>query len=71
MDEIQVGILTVSDTCSQGKSEDISGKNLSEFVLERFGRAGTYKTVFDGFTVYGLGSVFIDSVYLCPCSLAP
>ncbi len=40
MEEIQVGILTVSDTCSQGKSEDISGKNLSEFVVERFGRAG-------------------------------
>ena len=40
MDEIKVGILTVSDSCSAGKSEDISGKNLAEFVVSRFGNAG-------------------------------
>lgn len=40
MEQIQVGILTVSDSCSAGQSEDISGKNLAEFVDGRFGKAG-------------------------------
>ncbi len=40
MDEIKVGILTVSDSCSAGKSEDISGRTLAECVDARFGKAG-------------------------------
>ena len=40
MEEIKVGILTVSDSCSQVKAEDISGKNLGDFLESRFGAAG-------------------------------
>ena len=40
MEEIKVGILTVSDSCSQGKAEDISGRNLGDCLESRFGGAG-------------------------------
>jgi len=40
MESVNVGILTVSDSCSSGKSVDISGNNLAEFVEMRFGKAG-------------------------------
>jgi gephyrin len=40
MGTVKVGILTVSDSCSNGSNVDISGNNLAEFVVSKFGKSG-------------------------------